>query len=172
MLSKKSVYYKQANDIRLKETVFFSQNKYTPISMDLLVNQKFPICLRLANITPAFKNGALISKNSYRPVSIHPVFSKVFERLLQNWLLEFFDNTLSEFHCGFRTVYDSQSCLLMILELFKDTADQNQAIGALLTNLSKEFGCLFHNLLTAKLYAYGLNMPSLDLLQDYLSKRK
>ena len=73
---------------------------------------------------------------------------------------------------GLRKVYDSQSCLLMILELFKDTADQNQAIGALLTNLSKEFGCLFHDLLTAKLHAYGLNMPSLDLLQDYLSNRK
>ena len=51
--------------------------------MDLLVNQKFPNCLRLANITAAFKNGARISKNSYRPVSIHQVFSTaVFEKCM------------------------------------------------------------------------------------------
>ena len=60
----------------------------------------------------------------------------------------------------------------MMLELFKDITDQNQASGALLTDLSKAFDCLFHDLLTAKLHAYGLNMSSLNLLQDYLSNRK
>ena len=43
-----------------------------------LENRKFPNCLKLANITPVFKRGAHTSKNNYRPVSIHPVFSKIF----------------------------------------------------------------------------------------------
>ena len=44
--------------------------------------------------------------------------------------------------------------------------------GALLTDLSKAFDCLSHELLTAKLHAYGFNLPALKLIQSYLSNRK
>ena len=66
-----------------------------------LENGKFPNCLKLANITPVFKKGPRTSKNNYRPVSILPIFSKIFERLLSRQLSEFFDNILSKFQCGF-----------------------------------------------------------------------
>ena len=65
-----------------------------------LENDKFPNCLKLANIIPIFKKGVRTSKNNYRPVSILPVFSKIFEGLLSRQLLEFFDNILSKFQCG------------------------------------------------------------------------
>ena len=45
-------------------------------------NGKFPNCLKLANITPVFKKGPSTNKNNFRPVSILPVFTKIFERLL------------------------------------------------------------------------------------------
>ena len=45
-------------------------------------NGKFPNCQKLANITPVFKKGARTSRNNYRPVSILPIFSKIFESLL------------------------------------------------------------------------------------------
>ena len=51
-----------------------------------LENGKFPNCLKFANIIPVFKTGARTSKNNYRPVSILPVFSKIFERLLRGYL--------------------------------------------------------------------------------------
>ena len=44
--------------------------------------------------------------------------------------------------------------------------------GALLTDLSKAFDCLDHELLVAKLNAYGFSLPALKLVQDYLSNRK
>ena len=44
--------------------------------------------------------------------------------------------------------------------------------GGLLTDLSKAFDCLPHDLLIAKLHAYGLDMPSLELLHFYLTKRR
>ena len=47
-----------------------------------------------------------------------------------------------------------------------------KAFGALLTDLSKAFDCLDHELLTAKLNAYGVSLPALKLIHDYLSNRK
>ena len=59
-----------------------------------------------------------------------------------------------------------------MLEHWKGATDNNKAFGALLTDLSKAFDCLSHDLLIAKLHAYGLDIDSLNILQDYLSNRK
>ena len=45
-------------------------------------------------------------------------------------------------------------------------------MGAVITDLSKAFDCLDHELLTAKLNAYGFSLPALRLINDYLSNRK
>ena len=47
---------------------------------------KFPDSLKLVNVTPVFKKGARTSKNNYRPVSILPILSKLFERLISKQL--------------------------------------------------------------------------------------
>ena len=87
-------------------------------------------------------------------------------------LSDFFDNILSKFQCGFKKGYRYQHCLLLMLEIWKEATDNNKAFGALLTDLSKAFDCLSHDLLIAKLHAYGLDIDSLNILQDYLSNRK
>ena len=95
-----------------------------------LENGKFHNCLKLANITPVFKPGAHTSKSNYRPISILPVFSKIFEKLLSKKLLEFFDNILYIFQCGFRKRYETQHCLLLMLEIRKGATDNNKAFGS------------------------------------------
>ena len=136
-----------------------------------LEKSKFPDCLKLANVTPVFKKGARTSKNRYRPVSILPILSKLFERLISKQLSEF-ESILSKFQCGFRKGYGVQNCLLMMLETWKEATDNNKTFGALLTDLSKPFDCLSLDLLIAKLHAYGLDLASLKILQDYLTNRK
>ena len=61
-----------------------------------------------------------------------------------------------------------------MLEIWKGTTDNIKDFGAfaLLTDLSKAFDCLSHDLLIAKLHAYGLDIDSPNKLQDYLSNRK
>ena len=59
-----------------------------------------------------------------------------------------------------------------MLEIWKEATDNNKAFGALLTDLLKAFDCLSHGLLIAKLHAYGIDIDSLNILQDYLSNRK
>ena len=46
-----------------------------------LINGKFPHCLKQAKVIPAFKKEAKLDKSNYRPVSILPVISKIYERL-------------------------------------------------------------------------------------------
>ena len=85
--------------------------------------------------------------------------------------LQHFLQKCSKFQCGFGTGYNTQHCLLMMLESWKEAVDKNKAFGALMTDLSKAFNCLSHDLLIAKLHAYGIDLLSLKLLQDYLSNR-
>ena len=59
-----------------------------------------------------------------------------------------------------------------MIEKWRESLDQGGAYGALLTDLSKAFDCLPHELIIAKLYAYGVDMPSLKLINSYLSKRR
>ena len=59
-----------------------------------------------------------------------------------------------------------------MLEKWKKYVDKGKVFRALLTDLSKAFDCLDHELLTAKLNAYGFNLPALRLVHDYLSNSK
>ena len=59
-----------------------------------------------------------------------------------------------------------------MLEKWKSAVDHPKRFGALLTDLSKAFDCLSHDLLIAKLNAYGFSIDSLRLVQDYLTNRK
>ena len=132
----------------------------------------FSNCLKLADITPLHKKGRKDNKENYRPVSILPALSKIFERILFEQISVFFDKFLSDQQCGFRKGYSTQLCLLNLLEKWKNCVDKGKAFGALLTDLSKAFDCLYHELLIAKLNAYGFNLPALRLIHDYLTNRK
>ena len=59
-----------------------------------------------------------------------------------------------------------------MLEKWKSSVDKEKAFGVLLTDLSKAFDCLPHELIIAKLNAYGFSLSSLKLMESYLSERK
>ena len=119
-----------------------------------------------------FKKGYRGSKKNYRPVSILPVISEIFEKLLCKQITIFMDPLLSKYQCGFRKGYSVQHYLLAMLEKWKNTVDKGKIFGALLAGLSKAFDSLSHDLLIAKLNAYGFSLPALKLVHSYLSNRK
>ena len=111
-------------------------------------------------------------KDNYRPVCIPPVISKIFEKLLCKQITMFMDPLFSKFQYGFRKDYGTQDCFLIMLEHWKSVIDKRKVFGALLTDLSKVFDCLSHELKIAKLNVYGFNLAVLKLVQSYLPKRR
>ena len=87
-------------------------------------------------------------------------------------LEEHFQTLLSKYQYGFRKGYSMINALLPMIEQWRKSLDAVGAFGALLTDLSKAFDYLPHELLIAKLHASGVDIPSLNLLRSYLTKRK
>ena len=128
--------------------------------------------LKEADIVPVHKKKSKLSKENYRPISILPNMSKVYERCLYDQTSEFFDNIFSKYQCGFRKGYSAQHCLLVMIEKWKKVVDSGGAFGALLTDLSKAFDCIPHDLIIAKLKAYSFQTDALRFVYDYLSNKK
>ena len=66
---------------------------------------------------------------------------------------------------------NAQHCLIKLIEKWRECIDQDLEFGALLTDLSKAFDCLPHDLIIAKLNAYGVDISAIRLIFDYLTKR-
>ena len=76
----------------------------------------------------------------------------------------------SKYQCGFRRGFSAQDCLLAMLGKWKSAVDKGKIFGILMADLSKAFDCLSHELIIAKLNAYGFSLPALKLMQSYLQK--
>ena len=103
-----------------------------------------------------FKKNDRSQKLNYRHVSILPTCSKIYEKFL----------------CGFREGHSTQHCLLYMLENLRKSLDKGLKTGVLLTDLSKVFNSISHDLLIAKLNAYGFCKNAFNLVNDYLTDRK
>ena len=136
-----------------------------------ICNGIFPDVLKLAEVCPVFKKGDKFLKENYRPISILPSFSKVYERILYNQISAYFEKLFSQHLCGFRRKYSTQHALLRMLSHWHQCLDKSGVVGTILMDLSKAFDTLDHNLLLAKLFAYGVDKKSLRLLKCYLSNR-
>ena len=138
---------------------------------DSIEKSDFPQNLKLADITPVYKKNDPLDKTNYRPVSILPVVSKIFERIMQKQINDFIISFLSPYLCGYRKGFNTQHALLTLVENWRKSLDNKGFGGAILMDLSKAFDTLNHDLLIAKLHAYGFQHDALKLLHSYLSKR-
>ena len=83
----------------------------------------------------------------------------------------YFEKLSSEYLSGFRRRYGCQHVLMRLIENWKLALDNKKIIAALSVDLSKTFDCLQHDLIIAKLHAYGFDMQALKLIYSYLSNR-
>ena len=79
---------------------------------------------------------------------------------------------LSKQLCGFRKGFNAQHSLLKLLEKWRQSLEEGLVFDVLLTDLSKAFGCLSHELLATKLSAYGVDISVVRFIYDYLTNWK
>ena len=140
---------------------------------EIIRNKKFAVELKVADITPLHKKLETIYKENYRPVSLLPVVSKIFERLMLKQMKPFIETFLSKWLCGYRKGYNAQYALTAMVERLKKCLDANGGLyGAILMDLSKAFDTINHELLIAKLSAYGFSDSALQIVFSYLSDRR
>ena len=82
------------------------------------------------------------------------------------------ENALSIFQCGLRKKYSTQHAIIAMIEKARKILDKGGTFRAFLTDLSKVFDCITHDLLIAKLHALNFDMNVLNLIFDYLTERK
>ena len=155
----------------LKEYSDICSKPLLTIINDGILSGKFDDTLKLADLVPIHKEGDTMHKQNYRNVSLLPVVSKVFEKVMQKQIGAHMDSFLSDFLCGYRKGYNSQYALLAMLEKWKKSYDKGGFGGAVLMDLSKAFDTINHDLLIAKLHAYGFDKSALKLIKSYLSNR-
>ena len=156
----------------LKDTSDISSQHLSNIwNKEIIENKVFSRNLKKADICPIFKKDDRTLVKNYRPVSLLPNVSKVFERILQTQLLSYMEKFLSPVLCGYRKGYNTQRALITLIEKMKESLDNNGLAAAVLMDLTKAFDTINHELLIAKLHAYGFDMDALEIIWSYLKNR-
>ena len=136
-------------------------NTILRIINDVIHAAQFPDALKLADITPVFKKKDSNNVKNYRPVSVLPVMSKVFERIMEKKIAAYMEEFMSPYLCGFRKGFSTQHALIALIEKWKSSLDQKGYAGSILMDLSKAFDTIDYDLLLAKLHAYGFDNKKL-----------
>ena len=128
---------------------------------------------KVAPARPIFKKNEREKIENYRPVSILNCFSKVYEKFLLEKFKPFINSFLSEYMAAYREKYSTNHVLIRLIENWKKALDEKFLVGTVLMDLSKAFDCIPHDLLIAKLHAYGFSRKkTVTSIYLYLKCRK
>ncbi|KAK3105561.1 hypothetical protein FSP39_000518 [Pinctada imbricata] len=134
---------------------------------------EFPNALKHARITPIFKKDDTSNPGNYRPISILPTLSKLFEKHIATQIRNFLDNfnILHDDQSGFRSKHSCITALTKITETWLKEIDNGNLIGTVFLDFSKAFDLVDHDILIKKLSLYHFHEISIKLLASYLKDR-
>ena len=141
-------------------------------SITFIINQSlasgvFPDKLKIAKIVPIFEKNDPTLLDNYCPISLLPVFSKIFERVIFDQLHNHFESLY-----GFREKHSTEYAVLELVDKTIKHMDSGDVPISIFLDLSKAFDTLDHDILLDKLSYYGVKETALSLFKSYLSNRK
>lgn len=147
--------------------------------LHVLINQSieenlFPDVLKIASVIPIHKGGSPTEANNYRPISILPCISKIFEKLLKNQLQNYLEQSglISQDQFGFRHQKNTEDAIVSCTREVVEGFQRGDYSFAHFYDLHKAFDTLSHDILIDKLKKYGVGERSTKLISSYLSNRK
>ena len=113
---------------------------------------------KTSKVIPIYKNGDQANLNNYRPISMLPTISKLFERVIHMQLYAYLceNNLLCKHPYGFRSKHFTELATIKLLDYLLKQMDDNQILGAIYLDLSKAFDILNFDILLGKLKFYGV----------------
>lgn len=134
----------------------------------------FPSVLKSARVIPIFKNkGSIDDPSNYRPISLLPIFSKIFESILKDQISSFFEkhNLFMQGQFGFRNNKSTTLAINNLMDLVVEGMEEGSNIYGSFYDLTKAFDCVSHDILLQKLLYYNFDPNSITLIKSYLCER-
>ena len=117
----------------------------------------WPDSWKTALITPVFKSGSPYDITNYRPVSILPPLSLIFERILFNYIYPRVQYKVSNAQHGFRKKRSTITQMLSYLNEVYHTHDAKIPCAAMYFDFSKAFDSVRHDIIVQKFAAFGFD---------------
>ena len=146
--------------------------------LTIIINQMietgvYPEKFKISKITPIYKKNERTNIANYRPISLLPTLSKIFERVIHTQLYTYFDENklLSEQQYGFREKHSTELAAVKLVDYINHEMDIGNSPEAIFIDLSKAFDTINFDILIHKLQFYGLSGNSLALMKSYVTGR-
>uniref|UniRef100_A0A8C7RB61 Reverse transcriptase domain-containing protein n=1 Tax=Oncorhynchus mykiss TaxID=8022 RepID=A0A8C7RB61_ONCMY len=137
------------------------------------VSSEIPKDWKAAAVIPLFKGGDTLDPNCYRPISILPCLSKVFESQVNKQITDHFEShhTFSAMQSGFRAGHGCTSATLKVLNDILTAIDKKHYCAAVFIDLAKAFDSVNHHILIGRLNSLGFSNDCLAWFTNYFSDR-
>jgi len=149
------------------------------VPISLIINESvskglFPEKLKLSKVIPILKRGDIHNIENYRPISILPLFDKIFEKIVHKRLMKYLDdqNILFTSQFGFQKGKSTADAVLKLTNEIHTARMNKEVCCAILLDLAKAFDTVNHKILLRKLNMIGIRGPLNNWFESYLCNRK
>ena len=134
----------------------------------------FPKDCKIAKLVPLHKKGSKTDPKNYRPISLLPLLSKIFEKVVHQQMQNFLDQNsiIYAYQSGFRPKYSTDCCLSLLNDKILKGYDDGFLTGMILIDLQKAFDTIDYQILLEKMKHMGFSDSTVQWFKSYLINRQ